>query len=246
MAMNTRLFHLMGLTPNETKVYLALLDLGTAQAGQITEKSGVHRRNVYDAIDRLMEKGLISFVIVNNKKMFSPVNPKRFLEIIDEKKFELENIKSEFSKILPELELTAKFKERHDVRFFKGFAGLKTVFEDIIRTRKSYIGYGPGQQLEKILKHYFKHFISNRIKAKIGIRLIYDEASRTAIKRNPLSEIRFIPEQYNSHAALRIYGDKVAILLLSEEDPLAIVIKNKAIADGYRKYFEVMWKAAKP
>lgn len=243
--MNNQNFYSLGLTPNETKVYLTLLDFGIAQAGQITEKSGIHRRNVYDAISRLTEKGLISFVIVNNKKQFSPVNPRRFLELIEEKKFELENLKSEFSKIMPQLELRTKLKEKHDVRFFKGVEGLKTVYEDIIRTGKSYIGYGPGHQLEKILKHYLKHFVNKRAKAKISIKLIYDQASRKKIKKSPLSQIRYIPEQYSSHAALRIYGDKVAILLLSEEEPLAIVIKNKAIADGYKKYFEVMWEAAK-
>ena len=244
--MNNELFYSLGLTPNEAKVYKTLLDLGTAQAGYITEKSGIHRRNVYDSLSRLMEKGLVSFVITNNKKLFSPANPKRFLEIIDEKKFELENLKGEFNKIMPELELKGRLQEKHDVRFFKGSEGLKTVFEDIIRTGKDYIGYGPGHQLEKILKHYFRHFVNNRLKAKISLRLIYDEESRNKIKKNPLSTLRYIPEQYSSRAALRIYGDKVAILLLSEEEPLAIVIKNKAIADGYRKYFEVMWKAAKP
>ncbi len=244
--MNMQLFYSLGLTPNETKVYLTLLDLGTAQAGQITEESGVHRRNVYDSISRLIEKGLISFVIVNNKKLFSPVNPRRFLELIEEKKFALDSLKSDFSKVIPELDLKTKIQETHDVRFFKSVEGLKTVFEDIMRTGKDYIGYGPGLQLEKILKHYFNHFVNRRLKEKIKIKLIYDEISRDKIKKNPLSEIRYIPEEYSSRAALRIYGDKIAILLLSEEEPLAIVIKNKAIADGYKKYFEVMWKAAKP
>lgn len=245
-AMNAEIFYSLGLTKNETKVYLTLLDLGAAQAGNITERSGIHRRNVYDSLARLMEKGLISFVTVNNKKMFSPVNPKRFLEIIDEKKYELDNLRGGFSRLIPELELRTKMQEGHDVRFFKGSEGLKTVFEDIIRTGKDYIGYGPGHHLEKILKYYFGHFVSKRIKAKIALRLIYDEESRGRIRKNPLSTIRYIPEQYSSRAALRIYGNKVAIMLLSEEEPLAIVIKNKAIAEGYRKYFEVMWKAAKP
>lgn len=244
--MNKQVLYYFGLTPNETKIYLTLLDLGTAQAGQITEKSGIHRRNVYDSIARLIEKGLVSFVIFNNKKLFSPVNPKRFLELIEEKKFELENIKSEFSKIMPELELRASTQERHDVRFYKGSEGLKTVYEDIIRTGKDYIGYGPGKQLEKILKFYFKHFVDKRIKSKIKLRIIYDEDSRTGVKINPFSEVRYLPQEYSSHAALRVYGDKVAILLLEEQDPLAIVIKNKKIADGYRKYFEVMWKTARP
>jgi len=227
-------------------VYVALLELGTAQAGQVTEISGIHRRNVYDSIARLMEKGLVSYVKVNNKKLFSSANPKRFLEIIEEKKFELDSLNSDFSRIMPELELRRKMQPSHDVRFFKGVEGLKTVYEDIIRTGNGYIGYGQGQPIERILKHYFRHFVDKRVKGKIRLKLIYDEASREKVKINPLTEARYIPNQYTSNAALRIYGDKIALLLLSEEEPLAIVIKNKAIAEGYRKYFEVMWKAAKP
>jgi len=244
--MNINVFYALGLTKNEAKVYLALLDLGSAQAGQITEKSGIHRRNVYDSLSRLMEKGLISFVIVNNKKMFNPVNPKRFLEIIDEKKFDLERLKKDLNRMIPELELKAELQEKHDVRFFKGIEGIKSVFEDILRTGKDYIGYGPGHQLEKILRYYLKRFVDIRLRKKISIRLIYDESSRETVRKNPLSDIRYIPMQYSSHAALRIYGNKVAIMLLSKEEPLAIIIKNKAIADGYKKYFEVMWEAAKP
>ena len=91
------LFQSLGLTKNETKVYISLLELGNSQIAQITENCGIHRRNVYDSISRLMEKGLVSFVIVNNKKVVSPVNPKRFLEIIDEKEYELENLKKKLN-----------------------------------------------------------------------------------------------------------------------------------------------------
>ena len=171
--------------------------------------------------------------------------PGEDIKLIDEKKFELDTIKSDFQKIMPELELQANMQQRHDVRFYKGLEGLKTVYEDVIRTGQNYIGYGRGQPIEKVLKHYFKHFVNRRVKSKIRLRIIYDEASRNKVKINPLSEARYIPNQYCSNAALRIYGDKVALLLLSEEEPIAIVIKNKPIADGYRKYFEVMWKAAK-
>lgn len=243
--MNKELFYSLGLTKNETKVYISLLELGNAQVGQITEKSGIHRRNVYDSISRLMEKGLLSSVIVNNKKIFSPVNPKRFLELIDEKSYELSGLKSKFNEIMPELELMAKLKESHDVRFFKGAEGLKSVFEDILRTKEDYIGYGPKDELRDILKHYYKHVIERRVKAKLRTKFICGEETRDK-RVNPYSQIRYIPQEYSSKAALRIYGDKVAILLLSKQEPIAIVIKNKAIADGYRKYFEVMWKNAKP
>lgn len=242
--MNKELFYSLGLTKNESNVYISLLELGNAQVGQITEKSGIHRRNVYDSISRLMEKGLLGSVIVNNKKIFSPVNPKRFLELIDEKNYELNNLRKKFNEIMPELELMAKLKDSHDVRFFKGTEGLKSVFEDILRTNEDYIGYGPKNEIGELLKHYYRHVIERRVKAKLHTRFICGEESRHK-KPNPYSQIRYIPQEYSSKAALRIYGDNVAILLLAKEEPIAIVIKNKAIAEGYKKYFEVMWKAAK-
>lgn len=243
---NKELFHLLGLTGNESKVYVTLLELGNSRVAEITENCGIHRRNVYDSLSRLMEKGLVSFVTVNNKKVFSPVNPKRFLEIIDEKEYNLANLRKKFNLIVPELELMKKFRDSHDVRFFKGAEGLKSVFEDILRTKEEYMGYGPKDELREILKHYYKHVIERRVKAKIRTRFICGEESRDSKKPNPYSQIKYIPEEYSSKAALRIYGDKVAIMLLSKEAPLAIVIKNRAISDGYKKYFEVMWKAAKP
>ena len=246
MHMHDEIFDELGLTNSETRVYIVLLDLGTAQIGQIMEKTGMHRRNIYDSIARLLEKGLVSYVLVNNKKVFSPASPKRLIGLVEERKFKLDNLKDRLNKIMPELELRTKLEERHDVRFFRGVEGLKTVFEHILRTGEDYIGASPGYQLENVLKYYMKYFANKRVKAKIRNRLIYSEKARKQVKKNPLSEIRYIPEHYSSIAALRIYGDNVAILLLSEKEPMAIVIKNQSIADGYRKYFELMWKVAKP
>lgn len=243
--MHQEIFSELGLTKSEARIYIALLDFGTAQIGQIMEKTGMHRRNIYDSIARLLEKGLVSHVTVNNKKVFSPASPKRLIGLVEERKFKLDNLKERLNKIMPELELRTRLEERHDVRFFKGIEGLKTVFEQILRTGESYIGISPGYRLENLLKYYMNHFTSKRVRAKIRSRLIYSEKSREQVEKNPLSEIRYIPEHYSSATALRVYGDNVAILLLSEKDPIAIVIKNKTIGDGYRKYFELMWKAAK-
>jgi HTH-type transcriptional regulator, sugar sensing transcriptional regulator len=139
--------------------------------------------------------------------------------------------------------MMATFKESHDVRFFKGAEGLKSVFEDIIRTGEDYIGYGPINEVKDVLKHHYTRFIQKRNMLRIHTRLIDGEGTRRE-KPNRYSKVRYIPQEYISKAALRIYGNKTAIMLLSK-DPIAIVIKNQDIADGYRKYFEIMWQSAK-
>ena len=60
----------LGLSNVEAKVYLALLEVGSVVANKIAEQSGIHRRTVYDALETLIEKGLVSFVIEANKKYY--------------------------------------------------------------------------------------------------------------------------------------------------------------------------------
>ena len=237
----------IGLTKNEIKVYTTLLKLGSALAGEITSYSGVHRRNVYDSIERLIEKGLVSFVVINNRKWFKAADPSRLLVVIDEQKNRLDISREEIEKLIPQLRTLPNIKEKQDVLYFKGKEGIKTVYEGILAAGKSYIGYGPGIHIDSLLKNYFEHYVQRRIQSKIHLRMIWDEASRgKPYTKTPLMESKFIPNEMSSYTASRIYGDKVAIFLFSEEQPIAIVIENKTIAEGYRKYFEVMWKAAKP
>ena len=66
--MDIKVFEALGLSNIEAKVYLSLLELGNAVANKVAEKSGIHRRTVYDALETLIEKGLVSFVIEANKK----------------------------------------------------------------------------------------------------------------------------------------------------------------------------------
>jgi len=59
----------IGLTENESKIYLALIDLGPSLAGQISRKTGLHRRTVYDSIEMLIKKGLVGYIKNNNRKL---------------------------------------------------------------------------------------------------------------------------------------------------------------------------------
>ncbi len=223
-----------GLTENESKVYLALLDLGPSLAGQISRKTGLHRRTVYDSTEMLIKKGLIGYVIKNNRKLFQAANPERLLEIIQEKKNILEPL-------IEDLKLKfSSTKEKEETNFYKGKEGLKTVFEDQLNSKEILI-LGASPKAYETLQFYFKWFDRTRKQKKIKVRII---ATDKKIKRIPLSEIRYLPEKYSNPMAVNIYNDKTAIILWAIE-PLAIVIKNREITRGYKNYFELMWKIAR-
>jgi sugar-specific transcriptional regulator TrmB len=229
--------HQAGLTENESKVYVTLLELGPSHAGLISRKSGLHRRVVYDTIEMLIQKGLIGYIIKNNVKLFQASNPERILELLEEKE-------QYVNEIMPQmLSLFSKTKEKEETNFYKGKNGLKTVFEEQLAVGKEILILGASPLAYEILQFYFKWFDKRRVENRIKARIIFNKTERKP--RIPYSEIRFLPEKYSSPLAVNIYGDKVAIILWSKEKPFAVVITQKEIADGYRKHFELMWKIAK-
>jgi len=233
-----------GLTKIESKVYLVILELGPSLAGQISKKSGIHRRTIYDALDRLAEKGLISYIVKNNRKYFEAANPERLVELMREKEAEIK------SNLPYMMDLFTKTKAKEETLFYKGKEGLKTAFEDQISTlgafsaapAKEILVLGASAEASEILQFYFKWYNKRRQEKKIRIKLIANIEEKGKIKA-PLSEIRYMSEL--GPAAMNIYADKVAIILWSKDKPLAIIIKNKEIANSYRIFFENMWKMAK-
>jgi sugar-specific transcriptional regulator TrmB len=230
-----------GLTENEAKIYEALLELGARPAGSLSRRTGLHRRVVYDVTDRLIKKGLVGYIIENGTKIFSASNPKRFLEIIEEEKNQIQNVLPEMMQIFG----SAKEKQREDTQFYKGKEGLKSVFEDQLAEGKEILIMGGSPMAYEILEYYFVWFDKKRVKQKIKTKIIFDEKLKEKKLNIPLSEIKYLPAKYSSPLAINIYGDKVAIILWNKENPFVIVIKNRDISEGYRKHFEMMWKMSK-
>lgn len=226
-----------GLTENESKIYITLLNLGPSHAGAVSIKSGLHRRVVYDTINMLSQKGLVGYISKNNVKLFQAVEPKRILEIIKEKE-------QHINEIMPQMqELFHLTREKEEVNFYKGKNGLKTVMEDQLTTKKDILIIGASSLAYEILQFYFKWFDKKRVKSRIKVKVIFNK-TRQKLKI-PFSELRFLPQKYSSPLAVNIYGDKIALILWSKENPFAVVIKNKEISEGYKNYFEIMWRSAK-
>ena len=107
----------IGLNLNEAKVYLTLLRIGSGQAGKVSKESQINRTTTYDSLERLIEKGLVTFVIEANKKVFRPVAPERLLDQIKEKEKTIQEILPELNSVFKE----SKEKEESDI--FKGRKG---------------------------------------------------------------------------------------------------------------------------
>jgi sugar-specific transcriptional regulator TrmB len=226
----------LGLTKTEAKIYVALIDFGRLQAGMLSRKTGIHRRSVYDALERLMEKGLVSLIKENEKRYYYAEDPNKLQDIVDMQRKMVQAV-------LPEL--NAKFREKkskQETKFYRGVEGIKSIFEDQIAMERPVYIMGASYAATKILKYYMPHYTSKRVKKKLKLYLIYAGGKRRF--GVPYGVTAYLPESYASPVSTNIYGDKVAIIVWSDE-PVAILIKNKSIADTYKKYFDLLWKVAK-
>ncbi|MEK6893974.1 MAG: helix-turn-helix domain-containing protein [Nanoarchaeota archaeon] len=223
-----------GLTENEQRVYTALIDLGPSLAGKISRKTGLHRRTVYDVTETLIQKGLLSYILNNNRRVFSAVNPQRIIDSIEEKKLTLMPMISDLTKRFE----SSKHKET--TNFYRGKNGLKMVFESQLEYPEILI-LGANRQAYEKMPYYFKWFNERRKQKKVKIKVITSDRS---INPKILAETRYLADKYADHMVLNIYGNSVAMILWAK-NPFAIVIEQQEFASGYRKYFDLLWKLAR-
>lgn len=225
----------IGLQDGEISVYLALLKLKDSTATQITQHTGLHRSHIYDLIEKLKEKGLVSFVIKSNVKYFRASSPDKILDYIKEKE-------EKICKILPELiQLSKEKEEKIKVEIYKGKEGIKTILNDILKSSKEYVVFG-NLKFEEIMPIYIEKFVKIANKRKINEKAILEKG----VKIIPIKshEYRYISKHYLFPNAVVVYGNKVATFIW-QEPYYVILTESKDVAQSHRSHFKLLWKIAK-
>jgi len=237
----------IGLTEGECQVYQALVELGLSSAGNITKKANIGSSKVYEVLQRLMNKGLVSFVIKNGVRYYDATPPERLIDFLDEKKEGIEQAQTEIKKIIPEIQAKRKFvEEKNQTVVYTGIQGPKIVLNEILESGKKGIpNYGFGTDIDpyaKYIPHILNKYINEAKKYKFKTKLIFTKGFKSP---NITAQIRYLPKEYLFPVRTMIYGNKVAIVDFSK--PITtIIIEKKEIADSYKQHFELLWKLAKP
>ncbi|PIN86839.1 hypothetical protein COV19_02435 [Candidatus Woesearchaeota archaeon CG10_big_fil_rev_8_21_14_0_10_44_13] len=241
-----------GLTEGEIKVYLALLELGSSTTGPIVEKSRIARSIIYQILEKLMQKGLVSVITKEKTKYFQAAEPNKILDYIDEREERLQENKEMIEKLLPELELKQKMAVKSATNMYFGYKGIRTAHEHLyLKLKKGesydYMGVPAFQPEEQHL--YWKRDHVRRIKAKIKTRILFNiDADQNTLKnRNSYwgVDARYMPEGIRTPACFAIFKD-TTIIILQSPHALAVEIINQDIADSFQAYFEEFWKRSEP
>lgn len=232
-----------GLRETEAEIYIVCLRLGSSTVYKIAEKVRLPKSTVYDTLKSLHEKGLVTFIIKSGVKYFESVNPEKLIDILEEKK-------AKISEVIPKLkEIREKIVEKPEVNIYYGKEGLKTILQDILKTKKDFHIIGNFGEFEKYFDFYSSLFVKQRVKERIICKLIEEKSKKNLeLKKNDKKEKRitkFLDGIQDLKSEIHVYGNKIALLSLMEEEPVGIVIKNKEMAKLMRFIFEKVWGVAK-
>ena len=250
--MDTAILEDLGLTNAEIKVYIVLLELGSSSVGKIIDKCGLQNSVVHRALNSLIEKGLISFILEGKRRIYQGTDPENFYDFIDDKK-------KRFEQILPELKQKQTFvQEKNQGTIFRGKRGINEMYNLILNhgeklskkdLTREYNTYGGGTRVthDVMGKTWWRNLHARRIAKKIPSRQVFDETIREFGEETnswKITNIKFLPSEYEQLQETIILGDNVGIAIFTE-NPYGILIQDKTVADGYRKYFGLLWKRAK-
>lgn len=233
----------LGLTSAEAELYLVLLGLSPAFAGALAKKTRFHRSNVYDLLQRLIDKGMVSSVLKSGKKQFFAVEPRKVSSYLDEQQKKVDDQKEVLAQLIPDLERLRFPLSEERVEVFEDREGLKTVLEDILATKKTVRAYGTQGNFSLALRYSFKHFLHRFEEKKMRMMVVFSKTPKQKPFRWSFACVRYLPEKHASPTETMIYGDTVAIFVFTAK-PRVILIRSASVASAYRSYFDVLWTAA--
>lgn len=244
--MDNEVFEGLGLSPNEAKIYVTLVEQGESSVSEISIASGVHRRNAYDAMGRLIDKGLCFQIFSSEENKYNAVDPDKLSELLSEKQQRL-------SDILPELK--RKFGKRtitEEAYIYRGLEGQKNIWRDVLRVGEdSYFIGAKGGWYDPKLESTRSAFFREANRKKIKFIQLFDHEVKSEMDDFPnyfegKLEYRFLPKEYSTNSGIHIFGDYIITytgLTIGKmnENIVFFVIHSKNLAEDYRKWFWYMW-----
>ncbi len=235
--MEEKILQEFGLNEKESKIYITLLKEKSCTASKLAKLTKLNRTTAYLELENLMNFGLVSYIIKNAKRYYQAASPDKLIEILDSKKAKIKSI-------LPKLKNLHKSNDPFKIEVYEGKEGIKTFYQDILNNAKEVLAFGVTGKATEILRFSYPQFLKKFMKANIRERALANIDAKKIMKKHPKShlKIKYLPREYKSEITTIIYSNKIGIQSLHKDNIYVIVITDKLLYEGYKNYFEFMWK----
>ena len=242
----------LDLSDVEAKLYLTLLQTGSASVRDLAATIDIKRTTAYFYIDQLIDKGLIMKLVKGSKKLVAANEPENLKHLVEEKltfaksiQQDLPDILQKLSKISPEKNETKEV----EIRSYKGALNAQKIYAEALKANevRSYARvYQKKEQLFPNNNEFFINAFKKNKKLKMW-EIIYDSDSTL----EPAEEITASTDRYLymympkhlklSSEDILIYDDRVAIINYRGNNT-SIVLHSKDFYNNLKELFDFVWE----
>lgn len=246
----------IGLDTNETKVYMALLELGSATVTEVSKKAAINRTTGYDVLERLAVKGIVGYASTKGTKIkYRAEHPSVLINFLERQQKSYSNKLAKLKKQLPELEFLFKQEKKPQIKFFEGIEGVEQIYAETLKSKEEILSVGDTEEwAAPDLVAWGKNYNRERARLKIQERILlpYSKKTLSWFENYPTTlkytQYRILPKDivnYLFYSEINIYEDKVMIALLKKPHRMGVLITSQEFANILKAMFEVAWIGAK-
>lgn len=244
----------LGIKPNETKVYLKLLELGPSTVMVISKKTRIPRTTVYRIVENLMQHGLISQTFRGEDKVIIAERPELATSILMNKETELKNklreittAKDEFAKVVDKIYEVVEKDDTPDmqVRYFEGKQSVYRVYREIMNASliRSFVNVGKiKSEFPNNIDEFRKALDKNHTMQMWEIIEDRSESKAAVGNLHERYHYKFMPNSVEfTDIDLMIYDDKVAFITVGKK-LTALVVNSPTIVSMLKAIHSLVWE----
>ncbi len=237
----------LGFNKNEAKVYISLIRFREADAHRLIQDTKFHKNIVYDNLEKLIDKGLVTYIIKEGRKIFKIASPNMLVEFFNEKEKKIQEDKTKAKRLADEInKLSKETKEKQEATIYRGIKGIKSFYKESLEGGDYVVFGAPKESVTMMGETFWKNHNLKRIEKKIKVRMIFNPSIRSYGKtiKNKVTLVKYFDKDFEPLTETHIQGDTVGVIVWTNE-PVLFLIKDSNVAKSYLNFFEDMWKRAK-
>lgn len=238
----------LGLTDEEAKVYLSVLEINGGPVSNIARKAGVNRVSCYHTVENLLRKRLLSEYNRNGVRCFAPEPPEQILRIAEEKVNVAKGL-------LPQLRsLVTQKGFRPKIRFYEGRDGVERVFTESLTAKGEILGYTNLQSVTTFFPEFFQRYTHEKFKRKIKTRYLSPTTVESVhvmrqflpktYDRNLLEILLVNRDQFLFENEVLVFNNSVGIVSLNRDELLGLIVESPTFARTMKAIFDLAWLGA--
>ncbi len=229
----------IGLTENEGKIYVSLVERGASTVSDIAKSASIHRPTIYKTLPRMEELGLVSTSKVGERTLYVAESPERLSGYY----------KSNWERLQEALKGLQETYDAHGSRpilkYYEGKSSITRVLADVIESLKRgdvFYRYSSVEDVKLVDEYRPKDYRKIRDAKGLERFVIATEEYAKQKKKRMERQIRTLPKSshlFDHNVSMLIYGKKIAYIDYNTES--AFILENEHVAAFQKDLFKILY-----